>query len=602
MGGQRGAFKFYLYYNEIPHNTSYNAITPYAGAGSNALSYGGPGTPSSDTSTWLPFDYSTKRKDYGAGMKVNVVKPFYVDLSVAQEKKTGTRPSGAEGASSFGNAIELPSPVDYTTNSAKAEIGYAKQPFFGSFQYFYSQFKNGNENLSFRNPFLSTQPNVDTLSLEPDNTFHKGAFTGNAKLPFNSKFNTNLSYAWAKSDTNLLPNIFDGGASTPVSLSSYRFNGDVRTQNYDFVLTSNPISFLEGKMFYKYYKRENKSDIITALNPDGSVMQNQLFDYKKQSFGADLDFKLHKTLHLITSYKHVDLDRNRDDIPRDRDNIYSAELRWNPWKMGVFRVGYEKLKRTADHQVDPLADQVELWVRRYDAASKDRDTFKVSLALTPIDAFSFNIGYKYKKTSYPNTQLGLQRDETNAFNFDADYTFGKFARIFGYFDYDDRKSTQFQRSFSTDPNPLGSVQNASNYNWQSDQSDKTYDFGFALELYLIPDKLTMRVSGDILRSHGANDFTYFSNAALTGGRNNDNIDIGNYDSYKKEFYMLKFLYRLTKSTQLTAGYAYEKYTLSDAQYDGYQYTLGGVNTYLSGAYANPDYKANVVFCGVMHRF
>ena len=67
--------------------------------------------------------------------------------------------------------------------------------------------------------------------------------------------------------------------------------------------------------------------------------------------------------------------------------------------------------------------------------------------------------------------------------------------------------------------------------------------------------------------------------------------------------MVKFLYNLSAATSLTAGYAYEKYTVSDAQYDGYVYTLGNPpNTYLTGAYSNPNYKASVVFLGVNYKF
>ena len=606
-GGKRGRFKYFVFYKETPHNITYNAISPYAGSGTDTLAYGGAGRPSANTATWNPFDYSTKRKEYGAGVKLNMVKPFYFNVSVSQEKKTGTKPSGAEGATAgFGNAIELPKPVDYRTDYVDVEAGYGKKPLFLSLRYTYNQFHNNNDTLSFRNPFLTTQPNTDNVTLSPDNTFHKLAFAGNANLPLRSKFNMNLSYAMAKSDQNLMSSIWDGGVLTPLTLNKARFQGDVRTQNYDFVLTSNPLSFMEGKVFYKYYKKNNKSDTIATVEA-GVTTVNNPFDYNKQSYGAELNFRIWKDLRLVAGYTHIDLDRNRDDIPKNEDDIYSLEFRWSLMKMGLLKVGYEKLMRTANHQVlDPTGDNaIEIYVRRFDAAAKDRETFKASLALSPLDELNLTLGYKYKKTSYTQTLLGLMRDETNEFNFDADYAIGKIARIFGYFDYDDRQSSQFQRRYAAggNTNPYGGTQNATNFNWQSDQRDKTFDYGVALDFFVIPGKLTARFSADYLRSHGTNDFTYFTASALTAGRTNDNIDIGNWDSYKKEFYMVKLLYKLTSSTSLTAGYAYEKYSVSDAQYDGYQYTLGNpINTYLTGAYANPDYKANVVFFGVNHKF
>lgn len=605
-GGKRGKFKYSFFYNETPHNTTFNAITPYTGAGTSSLAYGGAAAPGANTSGWNSFNYSTKRKEYGAGAKIDILKPFYFDVSVSQENKTGIKPSGAEGAAAFGRVIELPQPVDYKTSYVKAEVGYAKQPYFLSFQYMFSQFTNNDQFLGFRNPFLTTQGNVDVLTLPPDNTSHKLGFAGTVKLPYNTRLNTNLAYTMMKSDQNLLTSIWDTNALVPVTLTRSAFHGDVRTQAYDFVLTAHPLSFLEGKIYYKYYNRDNRSDIIAAT-AGGTTIVNNLFQYHNQRYGAEVDFRLRKDLHLLAGYKHADLDRRRDDIATNQDDIYSAELKWSPMKMGTLKLGYERLTRAASFQAVGLTgdDLVGYWVRRFDAAPKITDAYKATMVLSPVDELNINIGYKYKKTSYTDTTLGLQNDERNIFNFDVDYSIGESARVFGYFDWDERKWTQFERRYASggSPNPFGPVQNAANFNWQSDQCDKTYDLGAALELYVIPRKLTVRLSADYLQSHGSNDFTYFSNAALTGGRNNDNIDVGNWGSYKKEFYMVKFLYNLSATVSLTAGYAYEKYTTSDAQYDGYVYTLGNPpNTYLTGAYANPDYKANVVFIGINYKF
>ncbi len=46
-------------------------------------------------------------------------------------------------------------------------------------------------------------------------------------------------------------------------------------------------------------------------------------------------------------------------------------------------------------------------------------------------------------------------------------------------------------------------------------------------------------------------------------------------------------------------------TSDDVQTEGYEYVVrssGVANTYLMGAYKEPDYKANVYFLGVTYRF
>jgi len=602
-GGRWGSFKYLLNYNETPHNITWDAITPYGSPGSAYLVYPGPGSPT--TNRWVPFNYSTIRKDYGAGIRVDRLKPFYMEVSYSHEKKDGIKPFAAEGAAGFGNAIELPEPVDYRTNQLTGEMGYAKQPLFLSFQYLYSQFGNNNEVLSFRNPFLTIQPNVDRFNLAPDNTYQKYSFAGNVKLPMNSKFNTNLGHSTGKSDVNILGSIWNNDTLQPLILSTNRFHGDVRTQNYDFVLTSNPINFLEGKAYYKYYKRDNQSDTIRLVNEDGQVTVNQLFEYKKETFGAQLDFRLYRGLHLLTRYQHINLDRQRYDIPENKDDIYFAEIRYSPMSLGVFRISYEKLLRNADllFRNPTGSNAIQLYQRRYDAATQDRDTFKTAWSITPIDPLSIDISYKYKKSDYDDTIIGLLKRETNEFAFDVDYTMGKCFRFFGYFDYQYIKTDQLQRQFNTNPNPVGGIQDTTNFNWRSKQKDTTYDYGLGIDIHAIPKKLTFRLSYDYVMANGENDFTYLTAAALTGGRNNENIDIANWGDYRKQCFMFKAMYQATPSLGITAGYIYERYRTSNAQYDGYQYVVGTPpSTYLTGAYSDPSFNANLVFLGFSYKF
>ena len=544
------------------------------------------------------------RKNYGGGININKLKPFYFDFSVSQEKQEGTKPFGA--ANDFSSAIELPEPIDYTTNQLKAEVGYAKQPFFVSLKYLFSQFSNNNEFLNFRNPFLFTQA-IDTTTLAPDNKYQKVALVGNVKLPWKSKFNMNLSYSDAESDANLLSSIWQGSALIPFTLSSNSFHGEVKRQNYDFVLTSNPVSFLQGQVFYKYFKLDNRSDQITSTVGNTSLT-NEPFDYSKENFGGEIDFTLYKGLHFLAGYKHINIDRNWADIPNNKDDVYSVALIYRLMQYGVIRLMYEKLNRTADIAFTNLSgvSLINLYQRRYDTAPKDADTFKATFQISPFDALSFDLGYKYTRSSYSETSIGLQEDKVNEFSIDGEYTFNKYFRFFGYFDYELRKTGQFQRSFSTSPDPFGNVQNQSNFNWQSDQRDKTFDYGVGVDIHAIPNKLSFRLSYDNIKANGLNDFTYLTAAALTGGRNNDNIDISAWDDYSKEFFIFKAIYQATPSIALTAGYAYEQYRYSDAQYNGYMYTVPNTsstpNTYLTGAYSKQSYKANIVFVGLSYKF
>ncbi|MBZ0155255.1 MAG: MtrB/PioB family outer membrane beta-barrel protein [Alphaproteobacteria bacterium] len=607
-GGMWGRFKYDLFYNEIPHNFTYGARTFYSGAGTNNLT----GTPNTNVSSWNTFDYSLERKSYGGGLSFDLMKPFFIGLSASREERTGIKPISAAIGSPGGAFVELPEPVDYTTNHFKAEAGYAKKPYFASLSYSYSNFENSNEFLNFQHPTSSV---TDTLTLPPDNQYYKVAFKGAVDLPMKSRFNATLSSARAKSDADLLTSYFFEGASTAtnLTLSDTVFNGEVKTQNYAFVLTSNPLPLLNAKVFYKYYEKENESDQITTTQ-DTDTFTNKLFDYRKNKAGVELGIKLPANFRLIPAYTYVKTNREREDIPETRDNILSLDLKWSGLAFMTAKIGYERLWRDADHGILTVvggqdeADLVEQYVRRFDAAPKDQDTYKASVELYPLDNLGIGLGYKYRKADYRDTTLGLRDYKSNEFLLDADYSIGRIAKLNAYFDYERIKSYQFQRRYNPpssggDPNPDG-TSNSTNYNWDVTQVDTSYNYGAGTDIYVLPRKLTLRVQFDHLDSDGHADFTYYTSSALTGGRTNDNIDSPIWDDYRKTVLMAKAEYNATKSLSLSAGYAYERYEYNDATLDGYLYTFGsGTNTnYLTGAYKDQSYNASIIFLTAAYKF
>jgi MtrB/PioB family decaheme-associated outer membrane protein len=607
-GGLWGKFKAYLDYNEIPHNFTFGAKSFYDGIGTNNLTYP-THPPSTNISTWKEFDYAIERKKYGGGFKLEMLKPLFFDVSASREERDGIFPIGAAGTSPGGISLELPEPIDYTTDNVKVEAGYAKNPIFLSLSYFYSQFENGNRNLNFRNPATAnTASTTDTSTLAPDNNYYKLAFKGAVKLPMRSKFSTNLNFSRTKSDVNLLSSyVADvAGGRTNITLSDPTFHGKIDTQNFDFVLSSNPISFLDGKVFYKHYKRDNKSDEITTTD-GSSTFTNDLFDYKKDTYGAELGLKLPANLYLNSGYNYVKTKREREDIPENKDNLYSVDLRWRGLDFMVAKVGYERLHRNAEFEGSSDPNNIETYIRRFDAAAKDRDTYKASIDLSPMENLNFGIGYKLKNTDYKDVTLGLRDTKSNEFDIDGDYTIGQFIKLFGYLAYERIENNQFQRQLlPTDSGNPGTPPTATGFNWDVKQKDREYDYGIGAEIYVIPKKLTFTLQHDYVRSNGFADFTYLLGAnPLPAGRTQDNIDISDWDDYRLRSYLVKAKYYATKNFTFSVGYAYEKFKYNDAQIEGYQFvpaTTGSNGAYLTGAYRSPSYSASIVFVGATYKF
>jgi MtrB/PioB family decaheme-associated outer membrane protein len=597
-GGKWGAYKFNINYSEIPHNFTSDARTFYSGVGTNDLTYP-THPPSNNTSTWNTFDYSTTRKDYGAGFKLDVLKPFFLDFSTAVDERSGIYPIGAAGTSPGGISLELPAPIDYKTNSINLLAGYVRNPLFISLGYFYSNFTDSNTSFNFRNPASNNTASVtDTYSLPPDNQFYKINLKGALKLPFNSKFNVDLATADARSDA-VLRNSYVGnsGGLTNIVLSTPFFNGEVITNNIATSVTSKPLSFLDAKFFFKYDDRENKSDIITIT--DSTIFTNDLFNYRRVKYGTELGFQLPANFYFLGTYNHSTISREREDIPDNRDDLFSAELRWKGFDFLAARVGYERLDRRADFQLTDPTD-IETFIRRFDAAGKSRNTYKANLDLFPTDNLSISLGYKHRDTNYPDTILGLTGDRDDEFLIDIDYLINKRIRLFGSFDYEYARQDQFQRQTTGAVDPSLSP-TTTNFNWMAAQKSENYSYTVGSEIFIIPEKITLLLQYSYTQADGSVDYTYLWGATpLQGGRTQDNIDLSNWDGYKLSCFCIKLSYTVTKTISVAAGYVYEKYDYNDAQYDGYQYVTTGA--YLTEAYNNPSYESNVGFVTLSYRF
>jgi hypothetical protein len=141
----------------------------------------------------------------------------------------------------------------------------------------------------------------------------------------------------------------------------------------------------------------------------------------------------------------------------------------------------------------------------------------------------------------------------------------------------------------------------------------SYDwtYGAGAEIYAIPKKLTFRLQYSFVQAKGFADYTYLLPANLLaqqapGTRTQDNIDISNLDNYRLTYYLAKVTYNPIKPLSVALAWAYQEYKYDDAQFNGYSYvptsSTGAILGFLTGAYANQDYRANIVFASLSYSF
>src|SRR5512139_931853 len=150
-GGAYQAWKASIYNDRIPHNLSWNGLTPLWNTGSTLLtSPGGAYPPSRDPAQWTTFNYGIQRNTLGGGFEFSNKTPWFVRADYNEVEQNGLRlNSGALGTGSGNGLIQYGAPVDYKTKNAFIEGGYSSKQWGIRLAYLDSKFSNANDSMQF---------------------------------------------------------------------------------------------------------------------------------------------------------------------------------------------------------------------------------------------------------------------------------------------------------------------------------------------------------------------------------------------------------------------------------------------------------------------
>lgn len=632
-GGKRNSFKYRLYYNEIPHNLSFGAKTIYSTPGSANLTYDATNraknadaayTPaiSTNTDTWTPFDYKMERKDYGAQIGIDLSTAYYLNFGANQLETNGTKPLGqASGVfvdrtgsqvSAFGNVIEMPEPVDYKTNDAFAEFGYRSKEIMASLKGSLSSFENENNYLTWRNPYVSTENFTETSSLAPDNDYWKLAFSGSMRLPMDSLLAVTASHAKLENDfsiRNTIATATSGAAATSptygtttLGVDHPTFDGDVTYTKLGVALSGRPAQNLFGKIYYNYLEKDNDSTHVTFTN-GASTVSNHIFDYDKNNFGLDIDYRLPMSNMASIGYEYLDINRKREDAESTTDHKVYVQLKNSALENIAAKIRYERLERESDFANGDSgtgvtdSSYVFRFLRSFDATDNSRDTIKLGLEFNPLEHLDLGVEYAYKRNDYDETILGRTEDKAHSLYFDVAWAVPGKISLSGFVGYEKTEADSNHRNFTTNADPSTAATNT-NYNWTETLDGDYWAYGISALVPVVPETLDFAISFEYQDSDGSASFTRDSAVTLAALQ-----DIEESDDYTRKILQAKAIYKYAPNMDITLGYIYEKYEYSDAQYNGYTYTVASpVNAFLSGAYADASYEANLGYLMVKYGF
>lgn len=589
-GGEYGNFKYKFKYNEMPHNYTFDAITPYTGVGTPNLTIVADPT---NTSTWTTFDYAVDNKDYGGEVELSFKSPFYVTFGAERKERDGLRPYSFRTG-----PAEIPEPVSNTTNNLNLKTGYLGESISASLSGSISSFDNDNKNF-----YVGAIAIDNNVVLAPDNDYSKiaGDLTWR-DLPLGSVLAAGLSYAnlqndYSAADIGLTPAMLSAAPFTTGGvLNRTTFEGDIDYTNVSLALSSQPMEKLGTKVYYKYTERDNKSSVISyGAATASSNNAKELLSYEKNSAGIDLGYQLPNRTKLDAGYEYLKTNRStelpaystatvfyRYDNPESTtdDTLYvglkNSYLDWLTAK-----IKYSRLDRDSDINLTNVTVAAQqLYTTRFDAADKTMDEWKLGFAFYPMDNLDFGLDFKYQNSDYDENITSRNNDKRQSVYVDATWRAVQAVSLSGFIGFEKTEIDANKR-----------VSNELTASRIETTDDDFWTYGLAANIEAT-DKLTFNLSWQHQESDGTLDFTSLIGATL--------VDITEADDYTKKTLEAKAIYAIDPKLKMTLGYLYEKLNYSDINYANYANVVG--TSYYSGLYANPNYEANIAYMMVSYGF
>ena len=646
-GGEYGLYKYSLTNNNIVHNLTSNARTPFAGVGTNNLTFTvAPGLSNSNpvtnpilnTALWGGFDYSIKHENYGGTFELQpgAASPFYFRATANQKDTRGIKPFGQAVSSPGGQNVELPQIVDYTTTDASAEVGYATKLSQYSLNLSWSKFKDNNDFFTWRNPLFTAGTTTERTTIAADNNHWKAALNGMWKqLPMNSTLALRGTYSQT---SNSLPIALTGinvstttGQLVNMNANTNTFNGKVINESLSASLTSQLAKNLDSRVYWNWTEKKNRSTEIvmtprvaangTGASPVGNVVQtcdinaatglalvpatcsNELFHFKKNNLGIDLQYRVNGENRVSGGWDYVRTERERIDFDRTRDNKVYVEWKNSSLDEVTAKIKFQHMDRDSEFLlggINPTANAnnfYNFWFKRFDLAGDRQNLVRLGLDSNPLPFVDLGAELSLKSNRYKDITLGRKSDDREELYFTVGYGDPKTFRISAFADYEATKydSVHF---VGTPPATFPAGQTVAIYQWSARVKDKNYVLGLAAD-WPYSERLKFKGSWIWQKTDGSVDQTAFPGVVFT--------NITAYDSFRKNTLDLRGTYGIEKNWELTFGFAHERYKFDDVQMNNYSLTptnfAGTSNlSILSGAYANPNYKANVVYTSLKYQF
>ena len=411
-------------WREMPRNVATDGRTPYTGRTELTLPDGW--APAFDTAAMTglseaatAFDYGTQRRRASAAAHFRPHPRWRVDTDYLRETRKGT---GETHADFLYQTAGLPKPIDYRTEELGGQLRFEAETFLVGVGLRESRFENGDRYLAWENAY-SGYPATGRKGLAPDSDARTLSLVSRWTRG-RTVVSGSVVRGRHRQDAPFLPYTTNPGVFVdPLPADSLRGRASVLAGS--LAVANRPTDRLRVSLKHRRRERDNDTRTLLLTPVLGDVFataprSSRVYDFERSSTEVRLQYRLSRRLKLgagthASRIRRAPAEIARNDTRRSWIELLATDLR-----------GFRLALRFADGSRDASAFR-DVTVnnprmRRFHQAARDQRTWTAELDYQfPGLGLSVGVDADYRRHDYPDSALGLQRDEDRGWG--ADFTY-----------------------------------------------------------------------------------------------------------------------------------------------------------------------------------
>ncbi len=570
-------FRVDLGYQEIPHNLSFTAHSPFsevapgvelvpdslqAANQANSAGYVARMKDALAASPRLNLGFRTDITR--ARLRARATRDLQFELKGSRRLRSGRKPYG--GGFSPGNGVEVWEPIAQRILDGEARATYQKQRATLLATAGVSEFHNDVDALTFDNPArLTGAQNQGRIDLYPNNRSVRGTVGVVYQLPMRTAFNGTVGVSRDTQNDPWLPftvnraDPYSSLDSLPPERSTHA-KVDVFTQDYRF--TSHPRKDFGGTLTFRQYQYRNRTPVHVFSGSsvaDGTFalgsLESEPFGYRHQSYGAELNYNPLKEASITGTADRVDRTRTHREVLSDREESVGGKMRLRPMDKVSLEAHVRRAKRWARNADFSYDGGEQTTLRRFDVADRKQMQAGGSVTITPTERLELggSFGYLFEKYSgdlADTSRIGLRRIHQRNASGDITYHAKTNLDVTAAMGWEQMVSRQASRQSRT------AAFGTADSTWTARLKDEGWFANLGLDWRAKPDLLAFTAALDYARWPGTYVFATVSPSTVTA-QNPPST------RYRRIDLTLETDYSLAARTQLGLQYAWEEFDAID---------------------------------------